>query len=153
MFPDNICQNIDILVVINVRKNNFGFHSNRKTQGQKHQVNNLYFKYQVCQMKLRHLNTFLQFRLLFHEPHCTIGPTVFASYQLNTPARSFFYQTMSTLLKTTHYMTFLGNLEVPDLIFWEQLDGGCGKNVKIGSFWPQNRATLAWKLHKKSMRL
>ena len=70
MFPDNICQNIDILVVINVQKNNFGFHSNRKTQGQKHQVNNLYFKYQVCQMKLRHLNTFLQFRLLFHEPHC-----------------------------------------------------------------------------------
>ena len=70
MFPDNICQNIDILIVINVQKNNFGFHSNRKTQGQKHQVNNLYFKYQVCQMKLRHLNTFLQFRLLFHEPHC-----------------------------------------------------------------------------------
>ena len=71
MFPDNISQNIDILVVINVWKNNFGFHSNRKTQGQKHQVNNLYFKYQVCQMKLRHLNTFLQFRLLFHEPHCS----------------------------------------------------------------------------------
>ena len=70
MFPDNICQNIDILVVINVQKNNFGFHSNQKTQGQKHQVNNLYFKYQVYQMKLRHLNTFLQFRLLFHEPHC-----------------------------------------------------------------------------------
>ena len=75
MFPDNICQNIDILVVINVQKNNFGFHSNQKTQGQKHQVNNLYFKYQVCQMKLRHLNTFLQFRLLFHKPHCTITPT------------------------------------------------------------------------------
>ena len=71
MFPDNICQNIDILVVISVQKNNFGFHSNRKTQRQKHQVNNLYFKYQVCQMKLRHLNTFLQFRLLFREPHCT----------------------------------------------------------------------------------
>ena len=51
MFPDNICQNIDILVVINVQKNNFGFHSNRKTQGQKHGVNNLYFEYQVCQMK------------------------------------------------------------------------------------------------------
>ena len=71
MFPDNISQNIDILVVMNVWKNNFGFHSNQKTQGQKHRVNNLYFKYQVCQMKLRHLNTFLQFRLLFHEPHCT----------------------------------------------------------------------------------
>ena len=71
MFPDNMCQNIDILVVINVQKNSFGFYSNRKTQGQKHQVNNLYFKYQVCQMKLRHLNTFLQFRLLFHEPHCS----------------------------------------------------------------------------------
>merc|ERR1712105_208239 len=40
--------------------------------GQKHQVNNLYFKYHVCQMILRHLNTFLQFRLLFHEPHCSI---------------------------------------------------------------------------------
>ena len=69
MFPDNICQNIDILVVINIQKNNFGFHSNQKTQGQ-NQVNYLNFKYQVCQMKLRHLNTFLQFRLLFHEPHC-----------------------------------------------------------------------------------
>ena len=72
MFPDNISQNIDILVAINVQKNNFGFHSNRKTQGQKHQVKNLYFKYQVCQMKLRHSNTFLQLRLLFHEPHCTL---------------------------------------------------------------------------------
>ena len=70
MFPDNICQNIDILVVINVPKNNFGFNSNWKTQGQKHQLNNLYFKYQICQMKLGHLNTFLQFRLLFHERHC-----------------------------------------------------------------------------------
>ena len=70
MFPDNMCQNIDILIVINVQKNNFGFHSNQKTQGQKHQVNNLYFKYQVYHMKLRHLNTFHQFRLLFHEPHC-----------------------------------------------------------------------------------
>ena len=71
MFPDNICQNIDILVVINVRKNNFGFHSNQKTQGQKRQLNNLYFKYHVCQVKLSYLNTFLQFRLLLHEPHCT----------------------------------------------------------------------------------
>ena len=69
MFPDNICQNIDILVVINVQKNNFGFHSNQKTQEQEHRLNNLYFKYQVCEMKLRHLNTFLQFRLLFQEPH------------------------------------------------------------------------------------
>ena len=65
MFPDNISQNIDILVVINVWKNNFGFQSNQKTQGQKHRLNNLYFKYQVCQMKLRHLN-------IFHEPHCTL---------------------------------------------------------------------------------
>ena len=72
MFPHHICENIDILAVMTVRKNNFGFHGNRKTQGHKHQLNNLYFKYQVCQMKLRHLNTFLQFRLLFHEPHCTI---------------------------------------------------------------------------------
>ena len=69
MFPDNICQNIDILVVINIQKKNFGFHSNRKTQGQKHQVNNLYLKYQVCQIKLRYLHTFLQFRPFFHEPH------------------------------------------------------------------------------------
>ena len=70
MFPDNVSQNIDVLVVINVWKNNFGFHSNHKTQGQKHRVNNLYFKYQVCQTKIRHLNTFLQFKLLFHKPHC-----------------------------------------------------------------------------------
>ena len=86
MFPDNICQNIDILVVINVQKNNFGFHSNRKTQGQKHQVNNLYFKYQVCQMILRHLNTFLQFRLLFHEPHCTFFVIVNLICKKNEPA-------------------------------------------------------------------
>ena len=70
MFPDYINQNIDILAVIDAWKNNFGFHSNQKTQGHKHQLNNLYFKYQVCQIKLRHLNTFLQFRLLFHKPHC-----------------------------------------------------------------------------------
>ena len=56
MFPDNISQTIDILVVMNVWKNYFGFQSNRKTQGQKHWVDNLYFKYQVCQMKLRHLS-------------------------------------------------------------------------------------------------
>ena len=71
MFPDNISQNIDILVIINVWKNSFGFHSNQKTQGQKRRVNNLNFKYQVCQMILSHFNTFLQFRLLFHEPHCS----------------------------------------------------------------------------------
>ena len=85
MFPDNIRQNIDILVVINVRKNNFGFHSNRKTQGQKHRLNNLYFKYQVCQMKLRHLNTFLQFRLLFHEPHCTSASSPISQSQSQIP--------------------------------------------------------------------
>ena len=71
-----------------------------------------------------------------------IGPTVFASNQLNTPACSFFKQTMSILLKTTCYMSFLRDLEVPDLIFWSQLDGGCGKSVKFWSFWPQNWATL-----------
>ena len=70
MFPHYIFENIDILAVMTIRKNNFGFHGNRKTQGHKHQLNNLYFKYQVCQIKLRHLNTFLQFRLFFHEPHC-----------------------------------------------------------------------------------
>ena len=69
MFPDNICQNVDILAVINVQKKIFGFYSDQKTQGQKHQLNNLYFKYQVCQMKLGILNTFLQIRLLFQEPH------------------------------------------------------------------------------------
>ena len=55
-------------------KKNFGFHSNQKTQGQKYRLNNLYIKYQLWHMKLRHLNiylnTFLQFKLLFHEPHC-----------------------------------------------------------------------------------
>ena len=68
--PNYICQNFDILAVTNAQKNDFGFHSNRKTQGHKHQLNNLYFKYQVYQMKLRHLKTFLQFRLLFRKPHC-----------------------------------------------------------------------------------
>ena len=63
-------ENIDNLAVMSVRKNNFSFHGNRITQGHKHQLNNLYFKYQVCQIKSRQLNTFLQFRLLFHKPHC-----------------------------------------------------------------------------------
>ena len=45
MFPNYIYQNIDILAVIKTRKNDFGFHSNQKTQGHKHQLNNLYFKY------------------------------------------------------------------------------------------------------------
>ena len=46
-----------------------------------------------------------------------LGPTVFASNQLNTPACSFFKQTMSILLETTRYMTFLRDLEMPDMIF------------------------------------
>ena len=92
MFPDNICQNIDILVVINVQKNNFSFHSNQKTQGQKHQVNNLYFKHQVCQMILKHLNTFLQFRLLFHEPHC-MHRVIFLTRQSRLPSNISFYPT------------------------------------------------------------
>ena len=68
MFPNCICQNIDILVIVNVWEKIFGFHSNQKTQG--HWLNNLYFKYQIYKIKLRHLHYFLQFRLLFHEPHC-----------------------------------------------------------------------------------
>ena len=79
MFPDNICQNIDILVVLDNQKNDFGFQSNQKTQGHKHQLNNLYFKYQVYQIKLRHLNTFLQFRLLFHELDCIITQMMFVA--------------------------------------------------------------------------
>ena len=95
MFPNNICQNINILVVLNVQKNNFGFHGNKKTQGQEHQVNNFHSKYQVCQMKLRHFDTFLQFRLLFHEPHCSLDlklkgkqgsePKGLMTYILNPP--------------------------------------------------------------------
>ena len=54
------------------KKSDFGFHGNRQIQGHKHHLNNLHFKYQVCQMKFSHLNTFLQFRLLFHEPHWSI---------------------------------------------------------------------------------
>ena len=65
MFPHNIGENIDILAVMTVQKNNFGFHSNWKTQEHKHLLDNLYFKYQVCQIKSRHLSTFPQFRLLF----------------------------------------------------------------------------------------
>ena len=33
-----------------------------------HQLSNSYFKYQVCQMKLRHFNAFLQLGLLFRKP-------------------------------------------------------------------------------------
>ena len=30
-----------------------------------------FFNYQIHHIKLRHINTFLHFRVLFHEPHCT----------------------------------------------------------------------------------
>ena len=46
MFPYHICENIDIIAVMTVQKNNFGFHGNQKTEGHKHQLNNLYLKYQ-----------------------------------------------------------------------------------------------------------
>ena len=88
MFPDYIYQNIDILAVIDAWKNNFGFHSNQKTQGHKHQLNNLYFKYQVCQMKLRHLNTFLQFRTVNFWKKLMRFSLVFALYWINYSATS-----------------------------------------------------------------
>ena len=69
MFPDHICQNLDILTVMNARKIILISIATEKLR-HKHQLNNLHSKYQVCEMKLKHLNTFLQFRLLFHEPHC-----------------------------------------------------------------------------------
>ena len=131
MFPDNICQNIDILVVINVQKNNFGFHSNRKTQGQKHQVNNLYFKYQVCQMKLRHLNTFLQFRLLFHEPHCIaehilplgdlLISNLFAPFLVQGGRNG-----LEEMIKDTFCLAWLNTLKIKNLgktDFWSQIYG------------------------------
>ena len=71
MSPHCIYQNVDNLAVMMVQKNDFGFHGNRKTQGHKHQLNSLYFKYQVCQIKLGHFNTFLQFRLFSHKSHCS----------------------------------------------------------------------------------
>ena len=82
MFPHHICQNIDILAVMNDQKNNFGFHGNRQTQGHKHQLKNICFKYQVCQIKLRYLNTFLQFRLSFHEPHCNFAEAMPIFYRV-----------------------------------------------------------------------
>ena len=53
MFLTHIYQNIDILAVMDDQKKDFGFHSNQQTQGHKHQLNNLHFKYQGCQIKLR----------------------------------------------------------------------------------------------------
>ena len=35
----------------------------KKLKKQKHQLHNLHFKYQVCKMKLRHMNIFLQLKL------------------------------------------------------------------------------------------
>ena len=55
MFPDNICQNIDILVVMNVQKNNFGFHSNQKTQGQKASIEQLIFRISSFSNKIKTL--------------------------------------------------------------------------------------------------
>ena len=34
MFLRHICQNIDIIAIINDRKNDFGFHGNQQIQGQ-----------------------------------------------------------------------------------------------------------------------
>ena len=45
MFPYYIRKNIDILAVMIVYENNSSFHINQKTQGHKHQLNKLYFKY------------------------------------------------------------------------------------------------------------
>ena len=55
MFLAYIGKDIGNLAVMNDHKNDFGFHSNQKTQGHKRQLNNLYFKDQHCQMKLRYL--------------------------------------------------------------------------------------------------
>ena len=60
----HICQNIDLLAVMSDQKNDFGYHGKQGTQRHKHQLNNLYFKYQHCQIKLTYLNSFLQFKLL-----------------------------------------------------------------------------------------
>ena len=51
MFPCKISKNIDILAVMTVQKMIFGFYGDQKTQGQKHQLNTFYFKYQACQIK------------------------------------------------------------------------------------------------------
>ena len=108
MFPDYICQNFDILAVRNVRKNNFGFHSNRKTQGHKRQLNNLYFKYQVCQMKLRYLKTFLQFRLFFHPCDCQLQRLVcskMSDYWTEKMKMCHFHQTQASALRSSQSMT------------------------------------------------
>ena len=44
MFPDNICQNSDIQVVMNVQKKKFGFHSNQKNSGTKASIEPLMFQ-------------------------------------------------------------------------------------------------------------
>ena len=87
MFPDNICQNVDVL---EVQKNNFGYHSNQNTQGHKHRLNNLYFKYYGYSMKLKHLS-FLQFRLFFHKPHCIINKNNSNNNNNNIYVYGFFY--------------------------------------------------------------
>ena len=69
MFLHQICHNINILAVMNDQKNDFGFHSNQKTQGQNHQFNNLYFKYQGCQIEL--IFKYLPpIQALLNKPHC-----------------------------------------------------------------------------------
>ena len=78
MFLLHISQNIDILQIWMIKRNDFGFHSNRQTQGHKHQLNILDLKHQVCLTKLRYSNIFLQFRLLLHKPHCTVPESVMA---------------------------------------------------------------------------
>ena len=70
MFPGYICENIDILAVMTVQKNTFGFRGNWKTQGHKHQLN-IFQISSLSKKKTKKKNTLLQFKLLFHEPPCT----------------------------------------------------------------------------------
>ena len=44
MFPHYIYQNIDILAVMTVRKNDFGFHGNQKNSGTKASIEQLIFQ-------------------------------------------------------------------------------------------------------------
>ena len=161
MFPDDICQNIDILEFINVQKNNFGFHSNRKTQGQKHQLNNLYFKYQVYQMKLRHLNSFLLFRLLFQEPHCILEIGISVTINLGTPTRSVFLSIYIDWGPRGRESDHRRNFPLAHSSFWRSKNHGI--NIARDQWYPQlwkltaskqtkmeDRAWRHFKEHKKS---
>merc|ERR1711894_787162 len=69
-------------------------------------------------MKLRHLNTFLQFRLLLHEPHCTFAQKIQNMKTINCVS-------CREPLRMTVSITFLAGMFSPGLLTLRELSFLC----------------------------